>query len=76
MQRNLLTHKVIVARIILVDIQPKDVRWRLAAFLSSMVPIFGAMLPLAYFLGDDSRLAIPITVISCLGNSQRPSGRT
>ena len=29
-----------------------------------MVPIFGVMLPLAYFLGDDSRLVIPITVIS------------
>jgi len=46
------------------QVRPRDVRWRLAAFLCSFVPIFGFMLPLQYVLGDDSRLVVPITAAS------------
>jgi len=42
-----------------VNVQPRDIRWRLAAFFLSAVPIFGVMI----LVGEDSRIAMPITAI-------------
>lgn len=46
------------------SVRPQDIRWRLAAFFSGVALELATLFPLQSFLGDESRLTMPIVVAS------------